>query len=108
MNDFNGKNTPCNGCVMCCQGDAVGLYPQENMKYQSEKHCYFPGEKMLAHKPNGDCVYIEADGCQIHGYRPIKCQTMDCRIIFKMLSPSAALRNGLIKIWNKGKELCEN
>ena len=105
--NYNGKTTPCNGCVSCCKSDAVGLYPHENMAYQSEPHAFFPGQRMIAHKENGDCVYLAASGCSIHGHAPIKCQTMDCRNIFTKLTPREAMENGLAVIWSKGKILQE-
>jgi hypothetical protein len=102
----DGKETPCNGCTICCKCDAVGLYPQEEAMFQHEPHAYAAGEKMVAHRENGDCVYLGENGCTIHGNKPIKCQTMDCRAIYKNISPREALFHGLAKIRMRGKELC--
>lgn len=102
---FQGNNTPCNGCVICCKGDIVGLMTHEIMLYESEPHPHKKGERMLAHKKNGDCVYLSDTGCSIHGRAPLKCRTMDCRNIYERLSPREALLSGLVKVWVKGKEL---
>lgn len=101
------RETPYNGCTLCCKRDAVSLMPEENMKYESEPHAYKPGQRMIAHKPNGDCVYLTEHGCSIHSNSPLKCQEMDCRNIFLFLLPRQALIAGLTKVWMRGKELQE-
>jgi len=35
--------------------------------------------------PNGDCVYLGADGCTIHGRQPAVCKAFDCRVFFRKL-----------------------
>jgi Fe-S-cluster containining protein len=62
---------PCNGCTRCCHNDAVRLLPSdEPSKYQTEQHPYLPGALMIAHAPNGDCVYLGPHGCSIHDTKP--------------------------------------
>lgn len=34
---------------------------------------------MLKHKPNGDCVYLDENGCSIHDHAPWVCRMFDCR-----------------------------
>lgn len=34
---------------------------------------------MLAHKANGECVYLGKKGCTIHDRAPIVCKAFDCR-----------------------------
>ena len=61
------KEVPCNGCTLCCQGDAVRLQPEDSVtEYRTEPHPYIPGARMLAHKPNGECIYLDERGCSIH------------------------------------------
>lgn len=33
----------------------------------------------IAHKPNGDCIYLGDEGCSIHDTAPLICQEFDCR-----------------------------
>lgn len=102
---------PCDGCRLCCLGDAVRLTADDNpSKYQTEPHPAIPGALMLAHKPNGDCIYLGPTGCENHADRPTLCRAMDCRNIAKMLSFTEARKlnqRGMvpIHIWNRGREL---
>ncbi len=104
-------DVPCNGCTLCCKGDAVRLLPWENPAlYDTEEHPYVPGMRMLAHKANRDCVYLTDSGCSIHERRPQQCRDMDCRVVAKTVtflqaqSLSAQGRFPL-RVWRRGKEL---
>ena len=102
---------PCQGCRLCCQGDAVRLEEEDLSRgYDTEPHPYVPGALMIAHKPNGDCVYLGEEGCTIHGRAPALCRAADCR--------SLALRYGLqaaqalhmtgrlnFAVWDRGNQL---
>jgi len=71
----------CDGCTLCCQGDAVFLHPEcgdDPRRYRTEP----AGERlMLAHKANGDCIYLQRrSGCTIWDRRPTVCREMDCRV----------------------------
>lgn len=107
---FNG-DVPCNGCVRCCQGDAIRLLPIDDAdSYLTEPHPYVPGALMLAHKPNLDCIYLLKTGCSIHERRPLQCRTMDCRniaanITFTQARKMSAKNQLKIGVWRKGKEL---
>lgn len=104
---------PCNGCTLCCKGDTIRLLPEDNpLAYQTEPHERFPGELMLAHKENGDCVYLGESGCTIQETKPAMCRTMDCRAIFlhypNQRKFMRAKRTGIplsFDLWNRGKEL---
>jgi Fe-S-cluster containining protein len=51
---------PCNGCTLCCKGDAIRLTEEDNPEeYSTEPHPYISGALVLAHKPNGDCIYLK-------------------------------------------------
>lgn len=101
---------PCDGCTRCCHGDAVRLLPEERNRYQTEPHDWYPGERMLAHKPNGDCIYLSATGCSIHDRKPHLCAEMDCRVIAARIgytqARQMARRNELkLSVWARGREL---
>ena len=90
-------DVPCNGCTLCCQRDLL-----------------FPGHLMLAHKPNGDCIYLDREhGCTIHDCRPRMCREMDCRNIASAMTwtqARKAAQRGIFRmeIWKRGKELLKN
>jgi len=100
------RDVPCNGCTRCCRGDAVRLLPGDNLRrYQTEPHNRFPGQLMLAHKPNGDCVYLGERGCTIQEDKPIMCQEMDCRNIAQSLTFTQARKVNVVHIWRRGRDL---
>jgi hypothetical protein len=102
---------PCRGCRLCCQGDAVRLEDEDlGRGYETEPHPYIPGALMLAHRPNGDCVYLGVDGCTIHGRAPALCRAADCRsIALRYDLRSAQALHGLgrlnFAVWDKGNDL---
>ena len=99
---------PCNGCVRCCRGDCIRLLPDDDAsQYQTEPHDHFPGALMLAHKPNGDCVYLLANGCGIHGSAPRQCREMDCRNLARGLTFTQARKLNVVSVWRRGRELLE-
>ena len=65
---------------------------------------------MLAHKPNGECIYLESDRCGIHDRAPVLCRSADCRSIaikfdFETARQLHALRLIDIRIWDHGRIL---
>lgn len=107
------KHVPCNGCTLCCQGDAVRLEPEDlSMGYQTEPHPYIPGALMIAHKSNGECIYLDEHGCSIHDHAPSMCRTADCRSLAARISfESAKALHQLgrldIRVWDQGHRLLE-
>lgn len=101
----------CAGCTRCCHGDAIRLLPNDDTdSYLTEPHPYFADEFMLAHKKNGDCIYLEKYGCSIHSHKPQQCREMDCRLIAQKITYTQARKlsqkNQLkLPVWQKGKEL---
>ena len=70
-------NVPCNGCTACCKQDRVVLGPLDDPKayaWHEEE-----GYAVLDRKAGGECIYLAADGCSIHGRAPQICQRFDCR-----------------------------
>jgi hypothetical protein len=104
---------PCNGCTLCCQRDAIRLEAEDRPEdYQTEPHPYLPGALMLAHKPNGECVYLDAQGCSIHGRAPSLCRVADCRAVALQVDFETARQLHLqgrldFRVWDRGHELIE-
>ncbi len=104
---------PCNGCTLCCQGDAVRLEPEDVAAgYQTEPHPYIPGALMIAHKPNGECVYLNEHGCSIHDHAPALCRSADCRSVAVRFNFENALRLHKLgrldmRVWDQGRKLLE-
>jgi len=105
------KDVPCNGCTLCCQKDAIKLYPEDNpADYLTEPHSYIEGALMIAHKPNGECIYLSENGCTIHDRAPSLCKAADCRFLAIRLDFETAIalhRLGRIdlRVWDKGNML---
>lgn len=107
------KGVPCNGCTFCCQGDVIRLEEEDRVEeYQTEPHPYIAGALMLAHKPNGECTYLNDRGCSIHGRAPLLCRVADCRAVavkidFETARQLHAVGRLDFRVWNKGHELIE-
>ncbi len=107
-------SVPCNGCTLCCHNDAIRLLPGDDPdQYETQPHHYMPGQLMLKHKPNGDCIYLGESGCSIHDRRPRMCKRMDCRTIARVFTWTQVRkmeRRNAIKmaVWQRGKELLKN
>lgn len=79
------SDVPCGGCTACCKQDIVRLGPGDNlMAYRWHMEFGFP---VLDRAPNGDCVYLDANGCTIHGAAPEICKRMDCRVLYQLTPP---------------------
>lgn len=108
---------PCNGCTLCCRGDAISIHPElgdDASQYQTVPHCIpsmaDKGVRMLAHKPDRSCIYLTATGCSIHGRAPALCREFDCRGLVKRLGYTKArkaVKKGLLSagIVRRGMEL---
>ena len=109
--DITAAEVPCNGCTLCCQRDAVRLEAEDlRMDYRTEPHPYVPGALMIAHKPGGECIYLNARGCSIHGRAPLMCRSADCRSIALKIDFETARRlhlNGRLdfRVWDQGNRL---
>lgn len=107
------KYVPCNGCTLCCQGDAIRLEVEDVIaEYKTEPHPYISGALMLAHKPNGECIYLDAHGCTIHERAPLLCRIADCRGVaarldFDMARRLHSLGKLDIRVWDQGHRLLE-
>ena len=105
---------PCNGCTLCCQGDAVKIEKEDiNKGYQVEPHPYQRDVSMIAHKENGDCIYLTRNGCSIHDNAPLLCRSADCRSLalkFDFVTAMKLHNIGRIniRVWDRGNKLLEN
>lgn len=85
--DYRAK-VPCDGCTACCQHELLFLHPELGDKpedYLTQDIVDDNGnvQKILQHKPNGDCIYLDRKtGCTIHERSPAICQEFDCRRLF--------------------------
>lgn len=80
--------------------------------YTTEPHPYIPGALMIAHKPNGECVYLDERGCSIHDHAPSLCRSADCRSVALRFDFEDAMklhRMGRldIRVWDQGRKLLE-
>ena len=100
------SKVPCNGCTLCCHNDAIRMLPGDDITlYQTVPHERYPGHQMLDHKENGDCIYLGETGCTIHGRKPVMCGELDCRQLAKQFDKKWAVKNGIIKVWKRGRQL---
>jgi hypothetical protein len=101
------NHVPCNGCTLCCVGDAVRILPGEDAgKWETEAHPLLLGSRMLAHKRDGTCYYQGSTGCTIQHDKPQQCREMDCRAIASRLTYTQARKMNIrLVVWKKGKEL---
>jgi len=82
----------CNGCVVCCQKDAVIIHPEKGDDIKDYRVEFFRGRFMLAHKKNGDCIYLDRlEGCTIYDRRPYVCGNLDCRVWLTLPSEISAM-----------------
>jgi len=75
----------CDGCTLCCRGDTIFIHPELGDKaedYQTEKVANTE-RLMLAHKPNGDCIYMLDQGCTNYENRPAICREFSCVALLK-------------------------
>jgi hypothetical protein len=107
------RQVPCNGCTLCCQGDAIRLEAEDRAEdYQTEPHPYISGALMLAHKQNGECIYLDERGCSIHDRAPSLCRTADCRSLAVRIDFKTARQLHLmgrldLRVWDHGHKLLE-
>lgn len=111
LKKYEIKEVPCNGCTLCCRGDAIRLQEDDvPEEYETVPHPFVRDALMLAHKPNGECVYLTDTGCRIHERAPSLCRSADCRSIALKLDFGKARKlhlAGLLdfKVWDRGNSL---
>jgi Fe-S-cluster containining protein len=103
---IDSVSVPCGACNLCCKNDAIIVHADlgdDVESYITEESILGPEYRMLAHKDNGDCVYLSDAGCSIHDRRPYKCRIFDCRQL--LVNSSRNERRRLIKKGMVNKEI---
>jgi Fe-S-cluster containining protein len=105
-NDFK-VGVPCGTCHLCCKKTLVLLVPDKGddpsqYKTQTVNHGGVEME-VLQFQPNGDCIYLDENGCTIHDTAPYMCRIYDCREQHRMYTK--AQREDLVKRGMLSKEV---
>ncbi len=83
-------------------GDIAELYETEDVHDHRRNRM----AKALAHKPNGDCIYLGPQGCTIHTWWPSLCRIFDCRLYYlQQLAKPRRERKQDMESQSKAKEL---
>jgi hypothetical protein len=82
------------------------------MDYKTEPHPHIAGALMIAHKSNGECVYLDERGCSIHDHAPSLCRTADCRSLAVRLNFEQARQLHIVgrldmRVWDQGHKLLD-
>lgn len=67
---------------------------------------------MIAHKANGECVYLGENGCTIHDRAPSLCRVVDCRTLAARVNFETARQMHLmgrlnLAVWDQGNKLLQ-
>ncbi len=107
-------DVPCGTCHHCCQKELIPIRPERGDDpaaydtFESSDPTTGKRERYLRHQPNGDCVYLGAEGCTIHGRQPAVCKAFDCRVFFqKLFAMPVDKRERLIATRPRVKETVE-
>jgi hypothetical protein len=65
---------------------------------------------MIAHAPDGKCIYLGDHGCSIHEHAPALCRAADCRTLALRIDFDTAQRLHRagrldIRVWDQGHTL---
>lgn len=86
------NSVPCNGCQACCKNQRIILTaaddPSQYITIPTKRGNQGKLQLMLAHKANGDCIYLDEGGCSIHDRAPQVCKSFDCRAWFRSFTES--------------------
>jgi Fe-S-cluster containining protein len=100
-------NVPCAGCTACCRTAGTkygGVFLRETDDSTQYVHhwAYHPltgvyGREIDVTK-DGDCVYLDGNGCTIYDRAPEACRIFDCRQLlqFSAAHLTATLRAGFL------------
>lgn len=108
------KIVPCGTCQLCCKM-MTPILPErgDNAALYDTAMCYTPGKQpylILNRQANGDCIYLDANGCSIWDHAPWVCRSFDCRELYKASDRTgrriAIKRGDMTKaIFDRGREL---
>lgn len=104
-------DVPCNGCTLCCNGEAIILNPEQGDRISAYHVQRWHGLWRLQLRPNGDCVYLGPSGCTIWKRRPAMCRVFDCRGLVRQIDrdpdgyAARVAQRGETPVVAKGREL---
>lgn len=88
--DAAGQKFDCHGCTNCCRELVVHLTPADRgridqhawrEKLGMEPYVILRGKPVLNHRPEGACVFLQADGrCRIHVEHGADAKPLACRM----------------------------
>ncbi len=78
---MTGKNL-CRDCHLCCETQFVRVYKEDIDRWKKEQRydiilClenWFADNAIIIHKPEGGCIFLTKDGCEIYNTRPKVCK----------------------------------
>ncbi len=68
----------CGSCRKCCRGAQLIVLQEDERPSQYDCYEFDQGIYALKRKPDGDCIYLGANGCTIWGRHPAVCRAFDC------------------------------
>lgn len=104
-------SVPCGDCTLCCQGDAIALFPEHGDDIGAYVTCTINGVTIIK-RDGPTCRYLINGRCSIYDRRPMICRFFDCRGLYRSLSRAKRKRMialGLADkaIFDRGRELGE-
>jgi hypothetical protein len=86
---FTDAKVDCGGCRLCCYHQRVAVFPELDPveRYQTEEiggEIISPDGKMMGPilllklQPDGACIHLGPDGCEVYDHRPRICRSFDC------------------------------
>ncbi len=105
---------PCGTCHACCRRQWVVINPQAGdvPELYDTVDIVDPATgapaKALAHRANGDCVYLGASGCTIHARVPAMCRDFDCRVYYaQIMDKPRTERKNILRHQYSAREMFE-
>ena len=114
------SSVPCDGCTLCCKGQKVFLFDDEDatgLGAVPDIVPDFPGRPgrralRLPLTAAGDCAHLTDHGCAIYERRPRVCRGFDCRAHYFLPANERRKREAMFSdhdraICRRGRELVE-
>lgn len=101
MSTHDRAHVPCAGCTACCRNELLFLHqemgdrPADYMTKPAFNPLTGRVGVALQQRKNGDCIYLGAGGCTIHGRAPAICREFDCRLFVARIGGRPAQRRAL-------------
>jgi hypothetical protein len=75
------RQVPCGTCRECCWHSVVEVSPERGddaSKLDTVQRD--DGQLILRKRPDGSCVHLGPQGCEVREHRPMVCRRYDCRV----------------------------